>query len=250
MRSRVLYWFRTPPGVKVGRTALDEEVLRQIERANPAIEFDWPRILKGQGAPGDAAPRDSGRDEWRRQPRPSPPRRHQPDPPAAASQSVAPAPAIVRNDVAPESLPPVAEPAGASMLVQPELGGSAAAPEPLSPAHAKLGAEAVQRLRGRYNEIVARIPERVPDATRQEELNALAARLNPDAWLNDEHVGRALEEYEIVLASLREVVGGGRQRRGRGVKSVDEPVPSESTPDGPEGPADPASPANDEEEGV
>jgi hypothetical protein len=50
-RSRILYWFRTPPGVKVGRSALDEDAIRQIEELNPFVEFDWTRILKGQGAP-------------------------------------------------------------------------------------------------------------------------------------------------------------------------------------------------------
>ena len=47
----MLYWFRTPPGVKVGRAALDEDAIRLIEQLNPGIEFDWTRILKGQGAP-------------------------------------------------------------------------------------------------------------------------------------------------------------------------------------------------------
>ena len=30
-RQRILYWFRTPPGVKVGRPALDEDAIRWIE---------------------------------------------------------------------------------------------------------------------------------------------------------------------------------------------------------------------------
>jgi hypothetical protein len=45
-RQRILYWFRTPPGVKVGRPALDEEAIRWIEEHNPDIEFDWPKILE------------------------------------------------------------------------------------------------------------------------------------------------------------------------------------------------------------
>ena len=47
-RQRILYWFRTPPGVKVGRPALDEEAIRWIEEHNPDIEFDWPKILEAQ----------------------------------------------------------------------------------------------------------------------------------------------------------------------------------------------------------
>jgi hypothetical protein len=46
--GRILYWFRTPPHVKVGRSALDEEAIRLIEEHHPDITFDWPRILKAQ----------------------------------------------------------------------------------------------------------------------------------------------------------------------------------------------------------
>ncbi len=43
-RARVLYWFRTPPNVKVGREPFDEEVRRTLETQNPGIEFDWQKI--------------------------------------------------------------------------------------------------------------------------------------------------------------------------------------------------------------
>ena len=48
--QRILYWFRTPPGVTVGRAALDEDAIRLIEQHNPELQFDWTRILKGQGS--------------------------------------------------------------------------------------------------------------------------------------------------------------------------------------------------------
>jgi len=37
-RTRILYWFRTPPGVKVGRSALDEDAIRLIEEQHPNID--------------------------------------------------------------------------------------------------------------------------------------------------------------------------------------------------------------------
>ena len=86
----------------------------------------------------------------------------------------------------------------------------------VTPSHARLGAEAVLRLRARHAEILARISERVPDATRQEELKAQAERLNPDTWVTDGEVSAGLEGYEAVLESLRAVVGQGRRRRRRG----------------------------------
>ena len=42
----VLYWFRTPPYVKVGRTALDPETRHLLEELYPDISFDWNRILR------------------------------------------------------------------------------------------------------------------------------------------------------------------------------------------------------------
>lgn len=44
--SRILYWFRTPPGVRVGREPLDEETIRSIEACYPRVTFDWPRIFR------------------------------------------------------------------------------------------------------------------------------------------------------------------------------------------------------------
>jgi hypothetical protein len=44
-RPRLLYWYRTAPEVAVGRPALDEVAIRQIEDQHPLIDFDWPAIL-------------------------------------------------------------------------------------------------------------------------------------------------------------------------------------------------------------
>jgi hypothetical protein len=44
-RERILYWFRSPPGIKVGRAPFDEELKRKIEAQNPGVSFDWPRLL-------------------------------------------------------------------------------------------------------------------------------------------------------------------------------------------------------------
>ena len=45
VRSRILYWYRTPPNIKVGRTAFDEDVRRAIEKQYPEVAFDWPKLL-------------------------------------------------------------------------------------------------------------------------------------------------------------------------------------------------------------
>jgi hypothetical protein len=50
-RSRVLYWFRTPPGVRVGRNPFDPETQRALERQNPDVQFDWPQIVAAKIPP-------------------------------------------------------------------------------------------------------------------------------------------------------------------------------------------------------
>jgi hypothetical protein len=42
---RVLYWFRTPPNIRVGREAFDESVRRALEAQHRDIVFNWPRLL-------------------------------------------------------------------------------------------------------------------------------------------------------------------------------------------------------------
>jgi hypothetical protein len=44
-RTRVLYWYRTPPGLKVGRQPFDQAAQRALEAQNPGIVFDWPKIV-------------------------------------------------------------------------------------------------------------------------------------------------------------------------------------------------------------
>jgi hypothetical protein len=46
--SRILYVFRTPGGIRVGREALEADVLKQIEAQHPDIEFDWNAVFHNQ----------------------------------------------------------------------------------------------------------------------------------------------------------------------------------------------------------
>jgi hypothetical protein len=230
----VLYWFRTPPGVKVGRAALDEDAIRLIEQLNPDIEFDWTRILKGQGVPAtESRPlpdvRRSRPDNRRPQPSnaPPPPRAARP-PVREEAEEIRPAeaPAVAAE---PE---PVVQFASAGLAEQPSAEEQAS--EIPTPAHAKLGSEGVQRLRARYAEILVRISERAAEPSRREELKLLADRLNPDAWVTGDEVVQGLEQYESVFASLREVVGQKRRRRRRGSRPR-QGEPGSGTPAGSSG---------------
>ncbi len=57
-KSRVLYWFRTPPGILVGREPFDEDVRRALETQYPSVSFDWRSILDAPIPSADA-------DKWR-----------------------------------------------------------------------------------------------------------------------------------------------------------------------------------------
>jgi hypothetical protein len=45
VRTRILYWFRTPPNIKVGRQPFDDALRRALEAQNPGIAFDWQEIV-------------------------------------------------------------------------------------------------------------------------------------------------------------------------------------------------------------
>jgi hypothetical protein len=58
VRQRVLYWFRSPPDIKVGREPFDEGIRRALETQNPDVTFDWRSIL-------DAPIPSAETDKWR-----------------------------------------------------------------------------------------------------------------------------------------------------------------------------------------
>ena len=57
-RPRLLFWFRTPPQVKVGRAPFSDDVRKMVEAQNPGMTFDWPRIMATPIPPPDV-------DYWR-----------------------------------------------------------------------------------------------------------------------------------------------------------------------------------------
>ena len=246
-QPRILYWFRTPPGVRIGRSALDEDAIRLIEQHNPDVEFDWTRILKGQDAPVEPrplAPQDRpGRQRRDFSPRPSTARA--PAPVEIPQRSFSPA-APTEIDVPPPDVPPPA--AGVSpeevlshVAELPEIAlleelladpAAEAPPDRVSPAdtvsaaQARLGSEGLSRLRARHSEVLARISETVTDPVRRDELKSQADRLNPDTWVTEAEVTAGLEDYESVFESLRTVVGRKRKRRRRSGQ------PREASPSG------------------
>ena len=223
-RHKVLYWFRTPPGVKVGRPALDEAAIRWIEEQNPDIEFDWPKILESK--PPALPQTESGSRQIRRE-RPGQ-RQAARRPPIAAQQSPGPLvsaaepPPADRMDVDTDGeLPSEADIEEAvQQITHPE------AEEPIHPPAMPIeqaaGPEDLTRLRARYAELLARIAERGGSPERIEALRAQAEALNPDAWVTEEETQKGLAEFGTRLREIRLALGihrrrsrrGGRRRRG------------------------------------
>ena len=201
-KPRLLYWFRTPPGVRVGRHPLDEEAIRAIEENNPNLAFDWGRMLKVQPppqpeaerrgkAPGAARPGRAGGSG--RAARPS----------AAAGGEPRPA-----SD--PQGDPPPAE---AELI--PEFEADEPVPAWQHPVVALMGEEVLERLRARYAEVKVRIAEKRIDPGARDGLRARAETLNPDGWATTEDAVRGIERFEAEAEAIRATLGRRRPRTRR-----------------------------------
>ena len=57
----ILYWFRTPPHVQVGRDPLDDRTMKAIQDNFPYVKFDWPKILERKPPPSISKDDDNSR---------------------------------------------------------------------------------------------------------------------------------------------------------------------------------------------
>lgn len=199
-QPRVLYWYRTAPGVRVGRPALDEDAIRTIEEQHPEIEFDWPHILEvgaitqpeEEDRPLRPKRRLSARDQGSIRDQVSGIRdqgggRNQ----AGISdqgQKVEPVPivdALSDEDVVEEEAQPDPPP-GAHNLLE-EL----------------VGREIATRLHARYAETIARVHRLSPDHPQRGAWQARAETLNPDNWVTADEVLDGVRRADALFDSLR-----------------------------------------------
>jgi hypothetical protein len=199
-RSRILYVFRTPGGVRVGRGPLDPEVLREIEREYPDIDFDWQVVVDNQQVV-DTNPEP-------RRPR----KRRREDEPAEAAGSGAPVP--------PEK-PARAEPLQSPPPVRPQIPSTIAGATP---------DEQIAFLARWHPEIRDRIQQRTSDPARRETLLALAERLNPADWTDADQITSGLQQAAEALERLSRVFGK-RRRRARRSRKPDDAASSSPPPD-------------------
>jgi hypothetical protein len=191
-RSRILYIFRSPGGVRVGREPLDPEVLRELEAHHPDIDFDWKTVIDNrqvvETSPDLRRPRKRrrGEDEL------APAAEAAPSPPPAARPRLDPLP--------------------------PDLG--AAGPAPVAPPRPPIpstivGAtpdEQIAFLALWYPIVRDRIPQRTSAPSRREALLALAERLNPGAWTDADQIVAGLQQAAESLERLSRVFSRRRRR--------------------------------------
>jgi hypothetical protein len=177
-RSRVLYVFRTPGGARVGRSPLERDVLRELERQHPEIQFDWNAVREHQQIiepPPEYRRRKSARRE---------------DQEVETAVSL---PAAAPPEESPQALPRPTVPSG--------LEG--ATPD-----------EQIAFLERTYPGIRERVLHRTDDPNRREALLALAERLNPAAWTDADQITAGLQAAAEALERLSRVLSR-RRRRGR-----------------------------------
>ena len=181
-RSKILYVFRTPGGVRVGRDPLEPEVLRLIEAQYPDIAFNWPVVRESQQLIETSAE----------------PRRRRP-----------------RHDEESEPIP-VAAPVPLDPAPAPVAPTAPAPPRPAIPSviEGDTPDEKIAFLSHWHPIIRDRIPQRTADESRQEALSALADRLNPTHWTDADQITAGLQQAAEALERLSHVFAK-RRRRGR-----------------------------------
>lgn len=182
-RTRVLYLFRAPSHVRMGRRPLDEEAREALEHTHPDLSFDWSALGR-ESEEIRSHDRDRDRDRDR-----DGGRNRRNAPPARSQRPAAPAPPIVIDD---------------QSLLGRTVGGATAI-----------------RLRARYAELLQRIARRSRTPEERDRLTEHAQRLNPDEW-PDAEVARTRAqtveaEWDALVGELparRRGRRGGRRRDG------------------------------------
>jgi hypothetical protein len=203
-RPRVLYWYRSAPGVRVGRPALDEDAIRTIEEQHPGVDFDWPQILEVGAITQPEVEREL-----------VPPRRRLPRPQPAVPQDGAAATRTTQQARQwPPERPPEIQPDREVQAVPPPLavGGEEEsmedpagrpAPRPHDVLEELVGREIATRLRARYAEIISRIHRFPVEHAQRSAWEARAQKLNPNDWVTPDEVLRGVQHADALFDSLR-----------------------------------------------
>jgi len=193
-KPRLLYWFRTPPSLRVGRYPFDEEAIRSIEASNPNLSFDWSKMLKVRpvSVPNKnvVKKRKSAGNKNRSS--------------SEGNKDVLdlkPARQTMSLDLEQEDQRPNVVPA------EEEESTESVDDEWRHPVSVLMGDEMLARLRGRYTEIQVRIAEKWSDLAKRDSIKARAENLNPDSWRTFEDAVRGIERFEAEAQEIKNLLG-------------------------------------------
>lgn len=181
-RPKVLYWYRTAPGLRLGRPALDEGAMRTLEEQHPDIDFDWPYILEvGAMTPVEVEA-------------PLPPRKRKPRPAEPDDLVASPDGAVSAVDDLGDAVPP------------PDAEDSAPSTAPVQNdlLTELLGRGIATSLRTRHADLAARIETcAAPPEAKLGWRHRLAA-LDPDRWTTPDAVlaGMATVDHDLETLSV------------------------------------------------
>jgi hypothetical protein len=182
-RPRLLYWYRTAPGIVLGRAPLDEEAIHTIEDNHPEIDFDWPAILalsEVMTPEDEVVPVKPKRKPRRDREEPPPP-----SPEAGAAMTDTLAPSAVPHQVPSPPVETDTPPATPGLLEE------------------LVGREIATRLRGRYADIRTLVYEREADQAERDLRLREVAPLDPDGWGTPEAILEGVRGADALFERLR-----------------------------------------------
>ena len=242
-RPRLLYWFRTPPNVSIGRLPLDEDAIRAIEDANTDLAFDWAKMLRVKprrfpARADDTAGRRRARGGSRRE---TPAEAAQPDAvdgpreaPSAEQKTAAAAHESEHERREPTVSSDAAEEAAIAADAPREAAAASGGGHPVA---ALVGDDGLARLRAQYAELRVRVAESRAEPLVREQVAARVEALNPDGWRAGEEAVLGIERFEAAASAIKADLG--RRRRGSSRGRRDQP--RAMAPDGADGTGETAS---------
>jgi hypothetical protein len=193
-RPRILYWYRTAPGVRVGRRALDEDAIRVLEEQHPDIDFDWPALLEEA---------ESIEPEVER--RPERPRKRKASAEGAEiaeKKASAESAEGAEKRASAETSQAAAVPGAPITPIPPSAPSAPSAPRRNPLLDQLVGREIAARLRGRYADVSARLAE-LPDDDRRRAWQARADALDPDRWASAEAILAGIQHADRLFDELK-----------------------------------------------
>lgn len=203
-RSRILYVFRTPPGVRVGRSALDASVVRELEAHYPDIEFEWDTLTENQQVV--ESPVEPPRPRKRERGAGSPDAAELPADTAVPTEGHR-EPEFPSTHAAAPSIP-------VASITRTAIPASIAG---------KTAEEKIAWLIEWYPRIRERVPGRTHDPVRREALYGLCERLNSSSWTDADQITAGLVTAAEALQRLSRIFAKRRRRARRRATTASRP---------------------------